>query len=128
MLTGRARTKDEIICACENILIKEKLKNEVNPLMIRVQYIIHEFQTHFLALAKGGMHDKYHWSVLYRNGDTLDEMATLLKNTTPVSIHTEVEYIKQCLVFFTNQVVQAYGKRDSLYIITPTFQELAGLW
>jgi len=125
--------QNEIFSACEHIrtMVSKKSKEEVNPLLLRIQYIIQEFWDHFLALSKGNMNkldERYHWSVLYRVGDTLDEMAILLNNTTPVFIQTEVEYIKQRLVFFTSRVVQTYGIRNSLYIITPKFQELAGLW
>ena len=55
-------------------------------------------------------------------------MNTMLHNTTPVFIRSEVDYIKQVLVFFTDQVVSNFGKRESLYIITPKFQELVKLW
>ncbi|MBI0576799.1 hypothetical protein IEC97_05470 [Neobacillus cucumis] len=124
---------DEILSACKHILsvVKDKLKEDVNPILIRIQYIIKEFQTHLAATAStmnNPQQEKYHWSVVYRAGDTLDEMATLIKNTTPVLIKTEVDYIKQRLVFFTNHVVQTFGNRESLYIITPKFQELSGLW
>lgn len=124
---------DEIFQSCQAILIavREKSREEVNPLLIRIQYVIEELQTHLLAIVSAkvdAQKQKYHWSVLYRDGDALDEMAILLNNTTPVYIQTEVDFIKQCLVFFTHHVVQSFGKRESLYIITPKFQELSGLW
>jgi hypothetical protein len=121
---------DEIMQTCEDILVKvrEKSKVEVNPLLIRIQSIIKEFQTHLLSLSGEGGDEKYHWGVLYRAGDTLDENAVLINHTTPVFIQTELDFIKRKLVLFTNYVVQKFGKRDSLYIITPKFQELAGLW
>lgn len=124
---------NEIIRSCDNILkaVEEKSKEEVNPLLIRIQRVILEFQDHYLSIAKGNMNPsdkKYHWSVLYRAGDMIDEMTVLLRNTTPVFIQTEVEYIKQSIVFFTNEIVQTYGRREALFIITPKFQELAGLW
>ncbi|WP_462409620.1 hypothetical protein [Neobacillus sp. Marseille-QA0830] len=124
---------NELQQSCANILAKvnEKLIEVVNPLLIRIQYVVEEFQSHLLALTKAsgdiGL-QKYHWSVLYRAGDTMDEFAVLIHNTTPVPIKNEVDYIKQQLVFYANQVVQLYGKRESLYIITPKFQELAKIW
>ncbi len=113
------------------MVVEDKSKDEVNPLLIRIQYVIKELQTHLTALAssENDTHQqKYHWSVLFRVGDSLDEMASLIKNTTPVFIQTDVDYIKQRLVLFTPHVVQTFGKRQSLYIITPKYQELAGLW
>jgi len=127
------RNTAEMIKVCEHILkvVKEKSKEEANPLLTRIQFVIQEIQTHFLAvstLKEDLQQQKNHWSILYRDGDVLDEMTTLLNNTTPVYIQSEVEYIKHSLVEFTSEVVHAYGLRDSLYIITPKFQELSGLW
>jgi len=124
---------DEILKACQLMLstVREKSEIELNPLLIRIQYVINEMESHFLVIASNIEDiktEKYHWSILYREGDILDEMATLIHNTTPVSIRTEVDYIKQQLITFTSMVVQTFGKRESLYIITPKFQELAGLW
>lgn len=128
-----ARNNEEIMQTCQQILsvVREKSKQEVNPLLFRIQMILQEFQTHFTALASAEVsiqQQKYHWSILYRDGDTLDEMATMLHNTTPVLIKTEVDYIKQCLVFFTYHIVNLFGKDEARYIITPKFQELAELW
>jgi hypothetical protein len=95
------------------------------------QIVLEEFQTHLhkiSTLNDDVQQQKYHWIVLYRNGDVLDEMMTLLNNTTPVFIQTEVIFIKQCLVFFTQHVVKTFGQRESLFIITPKFQELSDLW
>ena len=124
---------DEILKACQLMLstVREKSEIELNPLLIRIQYVINEMESHFLVIASNIEDiktEKYHWSILYREGDILDEMATLIHNTTPVSIRTEVDYIKQQLITFTSMVVQTFGIRESLYIITPKFQELAGLW
>ncbi|MBT2756789.1 hypothetical protein J7E71_12570 [Mesobacillus foraminis] len=123
---------DKILKACQHIqtVVRDKSKEEVNPLLIRIHYVTEELQTHLLAVASANsvQQQKYHWSVLYRDGDALDEMMIMLNNTTPVFIQSEVEYIKQGLVFFTQHLVQTYGKRESLFIITPKFQELSELW
>lgn len=96
---------DKILESCHQIRnkVQEKLKWEVNPFLIRIQSVILELETHFTAVfsTKNVNELKYHWSVLYRAGDTLDEMATMLRNTTPVLIQTEVDYIKKELVLFT---------------------------
>lgn len=124
---------EDLISACERILtrVREKSKEEVNPILIRIQVVIQEFTTHLRSLSapiKDKKLEKYHWSVLYRAGDMIDEMAVIIKNTTPVFIQTDVDYIKQRLIFFTKQVVSGFGNRESFYIITPKFQEMAGLW
>ncbi|WP_216637388.1 hypothetical protein [Bacillus sp. FJAT-27445] len=51
-----------------------------------------------------------------------------MKNSTPIAIQNDVEFIKECLVFLTKMVVEGFGKREALFIITPKFQELARLW
>ena len=71
---------------------------------------------------------KYHWSVLYRDGDVLEEMGTLIKNTTPVFIEKEIDFISQSLVLSAPIVIQSFGRIESLFIITPKFQEMSGLW
>lgn len=125
--------KNEILQACQSIVkaVSEKSKEDVNPILIRIQLVLEEFQAHLhwiSTLQDDVQQQKYHWSVLYRDGDILDEMTTLLNNTTPVFIQTEIAYIKQCLVFFTQHVVKTFGLRESMYIITPKFQELSDLW
>lgn len=123
---------DKLIQTSNQILmtVREMSKEEINPLLYRIQVVLEEVKTHLLAVASKQDRNqlKYHWSVLYRAGDILDEMSTLLKNTTPVMIQTEVDYIKQNLIFFTEHIVQTYGKNEALYIITPKFQELSDLW
>jgi len=124
---------EDIYKACQQILhaVKEKSKEVVNPYLIRIQSIIIELQNHFqaiLSLEDNRSKLKYHWSVIYRDGDTLDELTTLINHSTPVFISSKVDYIKQRLVFFTSEIVSIFGKRESLYIITPKFQELAKLW
>ncbi len=118
---------------CQNIIaeVNEKLKLENNPLLFRIQHVVREYQFHLRSLSSASSNpelQKKHWGVLYRAGDAIDEMSILLHNTTPVPIKDDVDYLKQQLVFFTTEVVQLYGKRESLYIITPKFQELAKLW
>jgi hypothetical protein len=125
--------KDEIFKALERILheVKEKLKDVVNPYLIRIQFVINELQNHLQILHSVGDDRtklKLHWSVIYRGADILDEMTTLIQHTTPIYIKSDADYIKQRLVFLTRDVVGLFGKRESHYIITPKFQELAKLW
>lgn len=126
---------EDIVQACERILqqVREKSKESVNPILLRIQVVVNEMQQHLAALTKAENQNdlrqkKYHWSVLYRDGDMLDEMMTLLHNTTPVFIQTDVNYITQRLIYLTTEVIQTFGRRESYYIITPKFQELAGIW
>ncbi|WP_419887068.1 hypothetical protein ACN6MT_16205 [Neobacillus niacini] len=124
---------NEVIQASQQIQLaaKQKSKEEINPLLVRIQYIVEELQAHLLAISESPLSlkdSKFHWSVLYRDGDTLDEMYTMLKHTTPLPVQTEVEYIKKCLIFYTRSVVDLFGENNSLYIITPKFQELSNLW
>jgi hypothetical protein len=124
---------DAIEQTCLAILhaVDEEAKVDSNPILIRIQYVVMEIRAHFREVLAGDNHlaqRKYHWSVLYRAGDTLNEMTILLKNTTPVFIENEVYFIMQQLVFYTHDVIQSFGGKESLYIITPMFQEMAGIW
>ncbi|MED4841695.1 hypothetical protein P9695_15590 [Weizmannia sp. CD-2023] len=55
-------------------------------------------------------------------------MAVMIKNTTPVYFQTDVDYLIQRLIFFAKDIVNKYGWRESCFIMTPKFQELAGIW
>jgi hypothetical protein len=119
----------EMIKSAQNIIytVGEKLKVENNPLFFRIQLVLNELKGTLLAIksSSNAEKEKNYWSIIYRDGDMLDEMAKMLKNTTPVPIEKDVEYIKQSLVLLTEHVVQKYGKQEAKYIITPKFKELA---
>ncbi|WP_053365497.1 hypothetical protein [Bacillus sp. FJAT-27245] len=124
---------NEIIEASGQIEAKarKKAREEINPLLSRIGITLHEITETIqrLSVVKNGTEEaKDLWGILYRAGDILDEEFIMLKNSTPISIQNEVEFIKQCLVFFTKMVVDGYGKREALFIITPKFQVLARLW
>ena len=123
----------EIKQVCHKILtlVRDKAREEINPLLIRIQHVIYEMLAHIDKLESENSDVKklkYHWSVLYRDGDVLEEMGTLIKNTTPVFIEKEIDFISQSLVLSAPIVIQSFGRIESLFIITPKFQEMSGLW
>lgn len=132
-MNGILPHSSEFVQACASIK-KEAMnqsKVDINPLFTRISVILDELMEHVLLLSSDSndsLDEKYHWSVLYRAGDVLGEMATMLTHTTPLPIRTEVQFIMQILIFYTQIVIQRFGKREALYIITPKFQELADLW
>lgn len=124
---------NEIVETCGQIEdeARKKARWEINPLLSRIVSTVREIKStvQALYLVKNGTEDaKDLWGILYRGGDILDEQFIMLKNSTPIAIQNDVEFIKQCLVFFTKRVVEGYGKREAISIITPKFQELARLW
>lgn len=123
----------EIQQVCQSMikLVREKSMVEVNPLLIRMQYVIHELLYHMREIETENSNSeklKYHWSVLYRDGDILDEMGTLIKNTTPAFIERDIDFISQSLVLSTPLVLGRFGRKETLYIVTPKFQEMSGIW
>jgi hypothetical protein len=67
-------------------------------------------------------------SVLYRIGPEINEMYKMLKRTDPIDIELEVNEIRNVLTKLVPYVVRLFGKSQALYIVTPPFQRLSGLW
>lgn len=123
----------EIYQTCQKIEreAREKAYVEINPLLSRVQLITKEIKEHLNLLSAtrlGSDRHRFHLSVLYRSADILDEMYAMLQHTTPLPIRADVDFIMKSFVEYTGKVVEMFGRKEALYIVTPKFQKLSGLW
>lgn len=112
-----------------NAMEQEKMRN---PIPHRLSLLLDDFTQH---IEKAIMIDeklkkelKYHLSALYRDADMMQEMEIMLQRTSPINLVPEINTIKQLMSDLVTDVVNLFGAYESLYIVTPLFQQLSGLW
>lgn len=74
--------------------------------------------------------------IMYEAGSMIDEMHMMLKNTLPSSIPIifknrldyEIYYIIELLTGLSLYMKDIFGPREVLYVVTPGFAALSGIW
>lgn len=102
-----------------------------NAFLHRLIVLLEEFQgkvAESLALLDDHVQLRESLSILYRNFDMTAEMNTMLKRTSQQNFDLEVKSIQQSLTELVPEVVRIYGKYETLYIITPGYQQTSSLW
>lgn len=114
--------------------LQKKLQGEntIGPLQQRLQILLgefHYFSSYSLQEANGSRENlKYFLSVLYRDAESINEMYKMMQRTDPVSLRMQIDELKSILTELVPYITNIFGSYESLYIVTPQFQRLSGLW
>jgi hypothetical protein len=126
-------------------VVRELLKSpgtDHNPYVIRLLILLEELYQKSEAAAMeinlqaSNKSLKDSLSVMYRDGEEIEEMYKMLKRTIPsitplsliLQLEADVKKIKDLLTTLVPYVVGIFGSREALFIVTPGFQHRAGLW
>jgi hypothetical protein len=104
---------------------------EPNAIARRLSLLLTEMQQYTRASINAHQNkteQKEFLSILYRNADETNEMYTMLQNVSPINLQVEINPISDILVELVPNIVEEYGKEETLFIITPRFQQLSNVW
>lgn len=121
--------------------IKSIPSNAYNPYAARLLLVLQELEislakvNHYFRFPDNKAKLKNDLSIIYRAFDEVLEFQTMLirtmKGVPPFlfsELKQEVKMLQKLLVDFVTFVIQIFGRRQTLFIITPEFQSLSGLW
>lgn len=114
-----------------NLDIFEKEIRSYHAYIYRLKILIRECIQHIEG-AKKNQHslEKFRedLSILYREADMISELNTMLKRTSPYNLDLEVKSLEHDMIELVPLVVQIYGKKQAILIVTPGFQQKSNLW